>query len=492
MSLDDLLDTAKLPPRQPLKARLHSFLEGTVFNLLIAVLIILSVTLIFAEFILGMDMPLEMAGVKLTLLELSEIITAIFVIELSLRFYAAPNKRIYFSNYWIDIISVIPLFRVLRAFRLLRLLRLLRLTRAVTILRIKSGWLSRGLERWLGSFALLFFTTLMLIISGSLAFLSIEDHTGLQGASFDSVLDKILMSSFLFVSGELVTDSTLSPVAKLIAVSVSIAGLIVFAVMVGTITASMTAYFRGKMEAKDINITDLRAHLIVCGWDRMGATILRELESATDLWQQGVVVIAETDTDIARESRLSSTSRFFHIQEDFTKMEVLDHVGARYAQAAIVLADKGKNLGDQDRDARTVLAALTLEKLNPSIFTVAELLDEQNAEHLRIAGVEQIISRTNITAGLFASNIINRGITSIVSDLLTPREGSYIRKIPAPTELVGRTILDCVAELKQRLNATLLAIECRDASGSVKQAINPPPAQILDHSDSLILVVNKG
>ena len=62
-----------------------------------------------------------------------------------------------------------------------------------------------------------------------------------------------------------------------------------------------------------------------------------------------------------------------------------------------------------------------------------------NATHLRIAGVEEIISRTSLTAGLFAATLVNQGITSVVSDLLTHKEGAYLRKIRIPEEFVGKT-----------------------------------------------------
>ncbi|MGM0577496.1 MAG: ion transporter [Myxococcota bacterium] len=55
-----------------------------------------------------------------------DLITWIFVAELSIRLWVAPRKRRFFRRYWLDILAVAPLIRPLRMFRVLRLLRLFR------------------------------------------------------------------------------------------------------------------------------------------------------------------------------------------------------------------------------------------------------------------------------------------------------------------------------------------------------------------------------
>ena len=44
----------------------------------------------------------------------NDIITLIFVVELSLRYIAARSKRQFFGEFWLDIIATLPLFRVFR------------------------------------------------------------------------------------------------------------------------------------------------------------------------------------------------------------------------------------------------------------------------------------------------------------------------------------------------------------------------------------------
>jgi len=55
------------------------------------------------------------------------ILTAVFVLEFTVRLWAAPRRRVYLRGHWIDGVALIP---AIRGVRLLRLLRLLRLVRA--------------------------------------------------------------------------------------------------------------------------------------------------------------------------------------------------------------------------------------------------------------------------------------------------------------------------------------------------------------------------
>ena len=68
---------------------------------------------------------------------INDAITALFAVELSLRFWVAPKKTRFFERYWIDILAVLPLVRPLRLFRVLRVLRLFR---AGVLFRRRIRW----------------------------------------------------------------------------------------------------------------------------------------------------------------------------------------------------------------------------------------------------------------------------------------------------------------------------------------------------------------
>lgn len=470
----------RLRKRQELLGRLVS---SPAFNVPVALLILISVAFIFAEFFVPPSQGKDIIAFT------NDILTWVFIVELFLRYIAAPNKRVFFANYWIDILAVSPGLRLFRAFRVLRLLRLLRLTRVLLIFMRHSGYLSTTMERYFGSLGTLFLTSVMLIFSAGLLSLTIADSTGVTQFSLDTYFSRVWETTFLFMAGELVGTNPTSIAERVLALVVAFSGLIVFALFVGTVSATMTNYFGKKMDTKDMSVGDLRGHIIVCGWDRMGAVILSELEAIPDVWLRGVVVVSESTDDILKEVKIRNSRRLFHVRDDYTRMDVLERVGAKHAQTALILADKGAHLRDQDRDARTVLAALTLEKLNPSIFTCCELLDEQNATHLEIAGVEEIISPATLTASLFAATAVNTGVTSVIKNILTHHEGSYIKKVNVPKGFIGKTFFEAFSHFKQEFGAIILGIENKNDSNSFTQHVNPDSGTLLMASDKLILVL---
>lgn len=110
-----------------LKRSVDRFFRIPAVDAILMVIILLSVILILIEFYHGFDEQ----KMRIVIL-VNDIITGIFIVELSLRWFAAPTTKAHWKEYWLDWISVIPVFRairILRIFRVLRLMRLLRLFR---------------------------------------------------------------------------------------------------------------------------------------------------------------------------------------------------------------------------------------------------------------------------------------------------------------------------------------------------------------------------
>lgn len=112
---------------RPLRAGLDRFFRHPAVDAAIMALILASVALLLVEFYLGKE------GEDFHWLYLvSDLITAVFIVELSLRWIAAPSTRAHWREFWLDWLAVIPFFRpvrILRGLRFLRAVRLLRLFR---------------------------------------------------------------------------------------------------------------------------------------------------------------------------------------------------------------------------------------------------------------------------------------------------------------------------------------------------------------------------
>jgi len=107
-----------------LKRSIDRFFRRPAIDAIVMTVILLSVILILIEFYHGLDEQ------KLRIVMLAnDIITGLFIVELSLRWFAAPSTKAHWKEYWIDWISVVPVFRPMRILRFLRAFRLLRLFR---------------------------------------------------------------------------------------------------------------------------------------------------------------------------------------------------------------------------------------------------------------------------------------------------------------------------------------------------------------------------
>jgi voltage-gated potassium channel len=132
----------------------------------------------------------------------------------------------------------------------------------------------------------------------------------------------------------------------------------------------------------------------------------------------------------------------------------------------VLLATKAFQV-DQDRDARTLLAALTIEKLRPGIFTCAELLRRENIEHLSMAKVEEIVIGDEYMGHLIAHSSRARGIIKVMDELLTASAGISFIKSPCIVS-VGKTFLDAFVKIKTDQDAILMAVEASRENQTVR------------------------
>ena len=144
---------------------------------------------------------------------------------------------------------------------------------------------------------------------------------------------------------------------------------------------------------------------------------------------------------------------------------------------------------DQDRDVRTILTALTLEKINPEIYTIAELLNRQSVDHMKMAGVEDVIIGDEISSNIIASSIRSRGLIKMVHELFTVRYGMRFHKMDVPATLIDKTFIQGMTYIKKEADGALIAIE-READGKIQPITNPPSDELLKKNDKLVIIAH--
>jgi len=141
------------------------------------------------------------------------------------------------------------------------------------------------------------------------------------------------------------------------------------------------------------------------------------------------------------------------------------------------------------RDARTVLAALTIERLNQDIFTCVELLHRENQTHLSLAGVEEIVVPDEYAGKILATASRNRGVVAVLDELLTSDLGNNIYKAPAPVEWFGKDVGWVMQRIKGEHDALFISLERSGSKGDKPRVlVNPPLQEKVEKGDYLIFL----
>ena len=465
--------------RRRARERLRAFLEHPATDIAVIVLILTSVALLVAEAVLP-------AGslAHCWCLIAGDLITVVFAVELSARFLVARSKRHYLRSYWVDILAVLPLLRVLRVLRVLRLLRVFR----------AGALLNRRLSLFSGSFresaaeVLLVGTLLVVfVLAGAIGVHALEGDTK-AFADFDR---SFWWSFFSFMAGEPVNGMPKTAAGKVLTVVVMIGGMTVFAMLTGVVSAALVHRMRKQMSQRQGDLSRLRDHVVICGWNRAGARIIEELQFDPEFRRRGILVVAELERQPELGDRIQDPGRVFFVSGDYTRLDVLNRCRIAHARVAILLADKSQPRSDQDRDARTVLAAMLVEKHNPAIFTCVELLHRDNEAHLRALHVEEIVNLDDYGANIIAAASRNQGLVTVFNELFTSEYGNEFCKVVAGPDQVGEDVRTVGPALKESHNALLVAVERTAEDGTHRNHVNPPQDFVIEAGDRLVIITDQ-
>jgi len=178
----------------------------------------------------------------------------------------------------------------------------------------------------------------------------------------------------------------------------------------------------------------LNSHVVICNCNEKVKTIVEELQNSTVQASLDVVLIVQ-DSQLWQDNPkwhpvISGTARFIVIYGQPTDESVLQKAQISSARAAIILADpKHGKLAD----APSSLNAIAIERANPQVHTVMELLSSLNRPHIEQSEINEIICLGEISEKLIASSCITPGVTNIFENLLTTEDGTpqiFIDQIP--------------------------------------------------------------
>ena len=156
------------------------------------------------------------------------------------------------------------------------------------------------------------------------------------------------------------------------------------------------------------------------------------------------------------------------------------------AKTVVILGDD--KLEANARDAKAVLTTLTVETINPEVYSIVELVNEANVQHCERANANEIIVGNEFSSKLISRAARDHGISKVLSELLSSRFGNDLYKIPVSPSQRGKNFIDVFVEMKRSNRSTILAVQ-KDMEGEVVS--NPPVDYRLAANDYLIVISDK-
>lgn len=468
-------------PPSPLKARLYALAQRPSFELTICVLIAISILAVLAEPAFAVGSPERRA-----LVHVNDVLALVFTAELTLRYWLAPIKRRFFFRYLADLIAIVP---QLWASNFLRVLMLLRLFRFGTLL---SRVLRRRGGRHHGpppELSLLASISAVIGLFGAFTLTTFQGSAELDTGGWEGSL---WYAAYTMIAAQPTGGNPTTQLGRAVTLAFMLGGMAVFGVFIATVSAVMVQVIARRLEHNTMDIDELTEHVVVCGWNSSGPPLLRELFAPGNPPGRAVVVISERKADEDMFPSDLPRDLIYHYRGDYTNVDVLEAAGIRRTSTAILLADTSAPRSAQDQDARTVLAALTIERLSPGIFCCAELHEEQHASLLRLQGVEEVVVSNQITGVILGSVGRTRGLMPVLGDVLSAQRENAFYKAGIPAAYVGWRAGDLHRYLKEHHEAILVSLERHgDPAHRCGQIVNPGADERVQAGD-VAVVISRG
>jgi voltage-gated potassium channel len=267
-----------------------------------------------------------------------------------------------------------------------------------------------------------------------------------------------------------VVDLSHNPVGRIFTMVIAVLGIGTFAYIFTNLTALVVegelskSFRRRRMEKIIRNSKD---HYMVCGIGKVGFYIVEELRAT----RRPHVIVDMNKSNI--EAALETFKDGAFVEGDATDPSVLLEAGIERAKGIFAVT------GD---DNQNLVIILTAKQLRPAIRAVARCNEIRNAERMKKAGADAVISPTYIGGLRLVSEMIRPTAVSFLDAMLRDKELNLrVEEVCVPESFVGRTVSSL--NFRKYPNSLLLAI--KTAEGWI---YNPRDDCIIGRGNTLIVM----
>jgi len=228
--------------------------------------------------------------------------------------------------------------------------------------------------------------------------------------------------------------------------------------------------FLGRKKLKK-QISDLRDHFIICGYGRIGSTIVKELRNA-DI----PLVVIEQDQDCID---ILEASGILFLNMDATTDEALLVAGLEKARGLVTAVSS---------DADNVFISLSAKGLRSDMFILARASDVQNESKLLRAGASRVVCPYQMGARRMAEILHKPTVVDFLDQTMVNTElGLMLEEavIGENASINGKTVMSSC--LRQDFGVIIVAIKRKCG----KMLFNPGPGEMFNSGDVIVVIGQK-
>ncbi len=442
-----------------------------VVNTTVWVLIVSSVVLLGLEPFL-LDQPSQVVE---WLVIVDETLLAIFAVEVSLRIlsYRPPDLDVFsrpplgalrthvvarakYAMQPMNVVDIITVLSFVPALRSLRALRLLRLLRTIKLFRYSNPFegVILAIERDRLLFTLAFGVLLTEVVIGGTSIYLVER---IENPGINSLGDGIWWALVTITTVGFGDITAVTPLGRVVAGVLMVGGMFMLAFFAGIVGHSLLNTVLSVRE-EQFRMSGYVNHIVVCGFADDSSLLLSGLIDELDLDKTKVLLFAN------RPRPNSLPPQFMWVEGDPSKESELDKGRLSHARAVILVADHQEH-GSQ-ADAMTILTAFTIrsymakQKSAPDrkvpLYIIAEILDPENVEHARTAGIDEVVQTTRVGFDLITHAVTNPGTGRMIARIALHSEANiYVGQLPADLEL-PTAYADVAAHIRKTTGALVI------------------------------------
>lgn len=274
---------------------------------------------------------------------------------------------------------------------------------------------------------------LIVILSASYLILTLAIFLAERGVneSFSNFFESIWSTIVYLLSG-LEDRGPITNSGRAISAFIFLVGII----FLGSVAGEFASFFIKNKEVKMPK--DIDRHILICNWNSGGDRVIKELHASESFPETEILIITQSEVNEEELRTAKEYEKVYFVKGNPTFSDALHSARIHLARSVIILA----NPNASDPDAESALIALAISKLTqknehkPHI--VAEAVNHRKIEHLKNAGVDEVVCATDFGLGIIAQSAVYSKLTDIYQELLSHSSGNefYIIKDKGVSEAI--------------------------------------------------------